>query len=45
VEEPLTGRAVALANQLEDRSTFYLILFSIPKVTITADAIEFTEKN
>ena len=44
VGEPLTGRSVALANQTEDRSSIYLILFSIPKVTITADVIEFTDK-
>ena len=43
VKEPLTGRAVALANELDDRSTVYLILFSVPKVTITADVIEFTQ--
>ena len=42
VGEPLTGKAVALANQTEDKSTVYLILFSIPKITITADVIEFT---
>ncbi|HKW28487.1 MAG TPA: DUF6567 family protein [Verrucomicrobiae bacterium] len=42
--EPLTGRAIALANQTEDRSSIYLILFSIPKVTVTADVIEFTEQ-
>lgn len=42
VGEPLAGRAIALANQTEDRSSLYLILFSIPKLTITADVIEFT---
>jgi hypothetical protein len=42
VGEPLKGRAVALANQTEDRSTIYLILFSLPKITLTADVIEFT---
>lgn len=42
VDEPLTGRSIALANQTEDKSTLYLILFSIPKVTITADVVEFT---
>ena len=44
VGEPLTGRSVALANQTEDRSSVYLILFSIPKVTITADVVEFNDK-
>ena len=43
VGESLTGRAVALANETEDRSSLYLILFSIPRVTITADVIEFTD--
>jgi len=44
VGEPLTGRSVALANQTEDRSSVYLLLFSVPKVTITADVVEFTDK-
>ena len=44
VGEPLTGKSIALANQTEDRSALYLILFSIPKVTITADVVEFTDK-
>jgi hypothetical protein len=44
VSEPLRGRAVALANEMEDKSTLYLILFSVPKVTVTADVIEFTSK-
>jgi len=42
VGESLTGRSVALANQTEDRSGLYLILFSIPKLTLTADVVEFT---
>lgn len=45
VKQPLNGKAVALANQMEDRSTLYLILFSIPKVTITADVIEFVDSS
>lgn len=45
VGESLVGRSAALANQTEDKSTFYVILFSIPKVTITADVIEFTQKS
>ena len=44
VGEPLTGRAIALANQTEDQSTVYLILFSIPKLMVTADVIEFTDE-
>ena len=44
IGEPLTGRSLALANQTEDKSSIYLILFSIPKVTVTADVVEFTDK-
>jgi len=40
--EELKGRSVALANQTQDKSSLYLILFSIPTVTVTADVIEFT---
>ena len=43
VDQPLTGRAIALANQTKDETTLYLILFSIPRVTITADVIEFVD--
>jgi hypothetical protein len=43
VDQPLAGKAVALANELEDKSTMYLILFSVPKLTITADVIEFVD--
>jgi hypothetical protein len=42
---PLEGRSVAFANQTEDISSMYFILFSIPKVTVTADLIEFTATN
>jgi hypothetical protein len=38
----LTGKSIALANQTEDRSGLYLILFSLPKLTLTADIVEFT---
>jgi hypothetical protein len=41
VNEPLEGRAVALANQTEDHKTIYLILFSLPKIVLSADVIEF----
>ena len=45
IGEPITGRPIGLANQTEDKSSLYLILFSIPKVTITADVVEFTDKS
>ena len=41
IGENVVGKSLALANQTEDRSTLYLILFSIPKLTISADVIEF----
>lgn len=40
--ELLEGRSIALANQTQDSSTLYLILFSVPRITVTADIIEFT---
>lgn len=42
--QALEGRSIALANQTQDESNIYLILFSIPKVTISADIVEFTDK-
>ena len=43
IGQPLEGKAIALVNQTEDESCIYLILFSIPRVTISADVIEYTE--
>ena len=37
------GKAQALVNVVQERSTIYLILFSIPKLTVRADVIEFVE--
>lgn len=37
------GKATALANVSQDKSYLYLVLFSIPKITVTADIIEFTD--
>ena len=39
--EKLEGRSIALANQTQDRSLRYFILFSMPKITITGDIVEF----
>ncbi len=39
------GKAYALINVAQERSTLYLILFSIPKLTIRADIIEFLDEN
>ena len=42
VGESVTGKSVALINVTEDRSTTWLLLFSIPKLVITGDVVEFT---
>jgi hypothetical protein len=38
----MDGRSVAIANQTEDRSSLYLIAFSVPRITLTGDVVEFT---
>lgn len=38
-----SGKAQALVNLVEEKSTMYFILFSIPRLTIRADVVEFTE--
>jgi uncharacterized protein DUF6567 len=35
------GKAQALVNVVQERSQLYLLLFSIPKLTVRADVIEF----
>ena len=37
----LQGKSTALADVTQDKSTFYLILFSVPKITVQADVIEY----
>lgn len=37
------GRAQAMVNVTQEESSLYLLLFSIPKLTVRADIIEFTE--
>jgi len=39
------GRASALTNVIQERSTTYLILFSVPRLTVRADVIEFMNEN
>ena len=43
VGDSMNGKAAALANETEDRSVLYLILFSVPRLTLSADVIEFTD--
>jgi hypothetical protein len=42
--QPVNGKSVALVNVVEDRSTTWLLLFSIPKLVITGDMVEFTQE-
>ena len=39
--QKLEGRSIALANQTQDTSSLYLVLFSIPTLTFSADIVEF----
>lgn len=41
VGESFEGRAVTLANRTEERTGNWFILFSLPKLTISADVVEF----
>lgn len=41
--QPVDGKSVALINVMEDRSTTWLLLFSIPKRVITGDVVEFSD--
>lgn len=43
VGQSVNGRSVALVNVTEDRSTTWLLLFSIPKIVITGDVVEFED--
>ncbi len=36
-------RAIALTNVAEERGTTYLVLFSLPRIEVRADIIEFIE--
>ena len=40
----MEGTAQAIVNVTQERSTLYLILFSIPKLTVRADIVEFVEE-
>ena len=39
----MEGKATALVNVTHDKSEIFLLLFSVPKIEITADIIEFTK--
>ena len=37
------GKAQAIVNVAQEKTSLYLLLFSIPKLTVRADIIEFTD--
>ena len=41
--QSVNGRSVALINTTEDRSTTWLLLFSVPKIILTGDVVEFAQ--
>jgi hypothetical protein len=41
IGQTVEGRPVTLANTSYGKSTTYLILFSLPKVTVEADVVEY----
>ena len=45
VGQSVNGRSVALINVTEDRSTTWLLLFSVPKIVITGDVVEFQNES
>ncbi|HEX3626875.1 MAG TPA: DUF6567 family protein [Verrucomicrobiae bacterium] len=45
VGQSVNGRSVALVNVTQDRSTTWLALFSIPKIVVTGDVVEFEKDN
>lgn len=44
VGQVMEGRSIALINQTFDTSSNYFILFSLPRITITADVIEYIDE-
>tara|TARA_B100001245_G_C22646494_1_gene317624 strand:+ start:41 stop:430 length:390 start_codon:yes stop_codon:yes gene_type:complete len=44
IGQEVEGRSVALVNQTEDRELSNFIFFQLPKLTLTADVIEFLEQ-
>lgn len=43
LEAPMEGKSTTVANVVQEESSVWLLLFSIPKITITGDIIEFTD--
>ena len=42
-EYDMEGKSTALVNVTHDKSEMFLLLFSVPRIKITADIIEFTK--
>ncbi len=42
-QAPMEGKSAAVTNVIQEESDTWLLLFSIPKVTVSADIVEFDE--
>lgn len=40
----MEGRSIALANATEDQTAYYFLIGSVPRITLTADVIEFLDE-
>jgi len=40
----IDGKATTLINVVKEKFSYYFILFSIPKITVSADVIEFIDE-
>lgn len=41
---PAEGKSLAVTNVGQERTALYFILFSLPKLTVRADVIEFVDE-
>lgn len=44
LDQPVNGKSIALINTVEDRSTTWLLLFSVPKLVVTGDVVQFADE-
>jgi hypothetical protein len=44
-QAPMEGKAAAVANVIKEESSIWLLLFSIPKVTVSGDIVEFDKED
>jgi len=42
-QAPMEGKATAITNVTQDSAIIWCLLFTLPKLTVTADIVEFTQ--